>query len=157
MGGSWKRHLILFWKSQSWRFRFVRVNFTICDRSICFVPRQRSEHWWGSVIEAGGVSHPLPGEGTRKRGHTCPPCDLTSACVTGSSMTSVWKRLQRVGKKASKFQFAASFQELIIECTNKWWVIWYLYLSVFVNICQYLITVDLLRTPALLRGVLAER
>ncbi|XP_069015123.1 uncharacterized protein ehbp1l1a isoform X3 [Embiotoca jacksoni] len=35
-------------------------------------------------------------------------------------MTSVWKRLQRVGKKASKFQFAASFQELIIECTNKW-------------------------------------
>lgn len=35
-------------------------------------------------------------------------------------MTSVWKRLQRVGKRASKFQFAASFQELIIECTNKW-------------------------------------
>ncbi|XP_070785882.1 EH domain-binding protein 1 [Enoplosus armatus] len=35
-------------------------------------------------------------------------------------MTSVWKRLQRVGKKASKFQFAASFQELIIECTKKW-------------------------------------
>lgn len=35
-------------------------------------------------------------------------------------MTSVWKRLQRVGKKASKFQFAASFQELILECTNKW-------------------------------------
>ncbi|XP_040887355.1 EH domain-binding protein 1-like protein 1 isoform X7 [Toxotes jaculatrix] len=35
-------------------------------------------------------------------------------------MTSVWKRLQRVGKKASKFQFAASFQELMIECTNKW-------------------------------------
>ncbi|XP_062239647.1 EH domain-binding protein 1-like protein 1 [Platichthys flesus] len=35
-------------------------------------------------------------------------------------MTSVWKRLQRVGKKASKFQFAASFQELMIECTDKW-------------------------------------
>ncbi|XP_030579056.1 EH domain-binding protein 1-like protein 1 isoform X1 [Archocentrus centrarchus] len=35
-------------------------------------------------------------------------------------MASVWKRLQRVGKKASKFQFAASFQELVIECTNKW-------------------------------------
>ncbi|XP_076003813.1 EH domain-binding protein 1 isoform X5 [Genypterus blacodes] len=35
-------------------------------------------------------------------------------------MTSVWKRLQRVGKKASKFQFAASFKELTIECTNKW-------------------------------------
>ncbi|XP_060887483.1 uncharacterized protein ehbp1l1a isoform X2 [Labrus mixtus] len=35
-------------------------------------------------------------------------------------MTSVWKRLQRVGKKAAKFQFAASFQELTIECTNKW-------------------------------------
>ncbi|XP_070711096.1 EH domain-binding protein 1-like protein 1 [Pempheris klunzingeri] len=35
-------------------------------------------------------------------------------------MTSVWKRLQRVGKKAAKFQFAASFQELLIECTEKW-------------------------------------
>ncbi|XP_034080702.1 nascent polypeptide-associated complex subunit alpha, muscle-specific form-like isoform X2 [Gymnodraco acuticeps] len=35
-------------------------------------------------------------------------------------MTSVWKRLQRVGKRASKFQFAASFQELTIECTKKW-------------------------------------
>ncbi|XP_055361478.1 EH domain-binding protein 1-like protein 1 isoform X11 [Betta splendens] len=35
-------------------------------------------------------------------------------------MTSVWKRLQRVGKKAAKFQFVASFQELILECTNKW-------------------------------------
>ncbi|XP_061768360.1 EH domain-binding protein 1-like protein 1 isoform X11 [Nerophis ophidion] len=35
-------------------------------------------------------------------------------------MTSVWKRLQRVGKKASKFQFAASFGELVVECTNKW-------------------------------------
>ncbi|XP_031733543.1 uncharacterized protein ehbp1l1a isoform X10 [Anarrhichthys ocellatus] len=35
-------------------------------------------------------------------------------------MTSVWKRLQRAGKKASKFQFAASFQELTIECTSKW-------------------------------------
>ncbi|XP_076829217.1 uncharacterized protein ehbp1l1a isoform X3 [Brachyhypopomus gauderio] len=35
-------------------------------------------------------------------------------------MTSVWKRLQRVGKKASKFQFVASYQELTVECTNKW-------------------------------------
>ncbi|CDQ77381.1 unnamed protein product [Oncorhynchus mykiss] len=35
-------------------------------------------------------------------------------------MTSVWKRLQRVGKKASKFQFAVTFQELTVECTKKW-------------------------------------
>ncbi|XP_073692476.1 EH domain-binding protein 1 isoform X2 [Garra rufa] len=35
-------------------------------------------------------------------------------------MTSVWKRLQRTGKRASKFQFAASFQELTVECTKKW-------------------------------------
>nr|XP_033809911.1 EH domain-binding protein 1-like protein 1 isoform X2 [Geotrypetes seraphini] len=35
-------------------------------------------------------------------------------------MTSVWKRLQRVGKRASKFQFVASYQELMIECTKKW-------------------------------------
>ncbi|XP_068186655.1 EH domain-binding protein 1-like protein 1 isoform X16 [Antennarius striatus] len=35
-------------------------------------------------------------------------------------MTSVWKRLQRVGKKASKFQFVASYQELSLEFTKKW-------------------------------------
>uniref|UniRef100_A0A3P9IT62 EH domain binding protein 1 like 1 n=1 Tax=Oryzias latipes TaxID=8090 RepID=A0A3P9IT62_ORYLA len=35
-------------------------------------------------------------------------------------MASVWKRLQRVGKKASKFQFVASYQELVLECTKKW-------------------------------------
>ncbi|XP_061664170.1 EH domain-binding protein 1-like protein 1 isoform X6 [Syngnathoides biaculeatus] len=35
-------------------------------------------------------------------------------------MTSVWKRLQRVGKKASKFHFAASFQQLLLESSNKW-------------------------------------
>lgn len=39
-------------------------------------------------------------------------------------MTSVWKRLQRVGKKASKFQFTASYQSLTVECdrSGKWWV-----------------------------------
>uniref|UniRef100_A0A8C5HT85 EH domain binding protein 1 n=1 Tax=Gouania willdenowi TaxID=441366 RepID=A0A8C5HT85_GOUWI len=35
-------------------------------------------------------------------------------------MASVWKRLQRVGKHASKFQFVASYQELMLECTKKW-------------------------------------
>ncbi len=38
-------------------------------------------------------------------------------------MASVWKRLQRVGKHASKFQFVASYQELMVECTKKWWVV----------------------------------
>ncbi|KAK2565876.1 EH domain-binding protein 1 [Acropora cervicornis] len=37
-------------------------------------------------------------------------------------MSSVWKRLQRVGKKASKFQFTASYQSLSVECVRggKW-------------------------------------
>ncbi|XP_056383442.1 EH domain-binding protein 1-like isoform X2 [Hyla sarda] len=35
-------------------------------------------------------------------------------------MSSVWKRLQRTGKRASRFQFVASYQELILECTQKW-------------------------------------
>ena len=35
---------------------------------------------------------------------------------------SVWKRLQRVGKSASKFQFTASYQELEVESSKKWWV-----------------------------------
>ncbi|XP_069114980.1 EH domain-binding protein 1-like isoform X2 [Argopecten irradians] len=33
---------------------------------------------------------------------------------------SVWKRLQRVGKSASKYQFTTSYQELEVECTKKW-------------------------------------
>ncbi|CDQ98823.1 unnamed protein product [Oncorhynchus mykiss] len=37
-------------------------------------------------------------------------------------MASVWKRLQRVGKHASKFQFVASYQELMVESTKKWLV-----------------------------------
>ncbi len=37
-----------------------------------------------------------------------------------SSKMSVWKRLQRVGKRASKFQFTASYQELVVEVTKKW-------------------------------------
>ncbi|XP_061262942.1 EH domain-binding protein 1-like protein 1 isoform X9 [Bos javanicus] len=35
-------------------------------------------------------------------------------------MTSVWKRLQRVGKRAAKFQFVACYHELVVECTKKW-------------------------------------
>uniref|UniRef100_A0A3P9HX63 EH domain binding protein 1 like 1 n=1 Tax=Oryzias latipes TaxID=8090 RepID=A0A3P9HX63_ORYLA len=37
-----------------------------------------------------------------------------------SVMTSVWKRVQRAGKKASKFEFIATFQELLVECSHKW-------------------------------------
>ncbi|XP_064623420.1 EH domain-binding protein 1-like isoform X2 [Lineus longissimus] len=33
---------------------------------------------------------------------------------------SVWKRLQRVGKRASKYQFTASYKEMMVECTKKW-------------------------------------
>ncbi|CAB4011228.1 EH domain-binding 1 1 isoform X3 [Paramuricea clavata] len=37
-------------------------------------------------------------------------------------MSSVWKRIQRVGKRASKFQFIASYQTLTLECSRdgKW-------------------------------------
>ncbi|XP_029414030.1 EH domain-binding protein 1-like protein 1 isoform X3 [Nannospalax galili] len=35
-------------------------------------------------------------------------------------MTSVWNRLQRVGKRAAKFQFVACYHELVLECTKKW-------------------------------------
>ncbi|XP_033105410.1 EH domain-binding protein 1-like protein 1 isoform X3 [Anneissia japonica] len=35
-------------------------------------------------------------------------------------MTSVWKRLQRVGKRAAKFKFTCSFHELQLKATKKW-------------------------------------
>ncbi|GBP07827.1 EH domain-binding protein 1-like protein 1, partial [Eumeta japonica] len=35
------------------------------------------------------------------------------------AMGSVWKRLQRVNKRAAKFQFTASYHELHLETTAK--------------------------------------
>ncbi|RZF33164.1 hypothetical protein LSTR_LSTR004850 [Laodelphax striatellus] len=35
-------------------------------------------------------------------------------------MTSVWKRLQRVNKRAAKFQFTASYHQITLETTSKW-------------------------------------
>ncbi|ESO00784.1 hypothetical protein HELRODRAFT_82686 [Helobdella robusta] len=33
----------------------------------------------------------------------------------------MWKRLQRVGKEACKFQFTVSIQDLIIDCQENWY------------------------------------
>lgn len=35
-------------------------------------------------------------------------------------MTSVWKRLQRVNKRAAKFQFTVSYHQVTLETTTKW-------------------------------------
>lgn len=35
-------------------------------------------------------------------------------------MSSVWKRLQRVNKRAAKFQFTVSYHEVTLETTTKW-------------------------------------
>ncbi|XP_068524577.1 EH domain-binding protein 1-like protein 1 [Anas acuta] len=35
-------------------------------------------------------------------------------------MGSVWKRLQRAGKRAAKVRFEASYEELLVEGTRKW-------------------------------------
>ncbi|EEB12203.1 protein MLP1, putative [Pediculus humanus corporis] len=35
-------------------------------------------------------------------------------------MGSVWKRLQRVNKRAAKFQFTVSYHQLLLETTSKW-------------------------------------
>lgn len=35
-------------------------------------------------------------------------------------MGSVWKRLQRVNKRAAKFQFTVSYHQIIVETTAKW-------------------------------------
>lgn len=35
-------------------------------------------------------------------------------------MGSVWKRLQRVNKRAAKFQFTVSYHTLRVETTSKW-------------------------------------
>jgi hypothetical protein len=35
-------------------------------------------------------------------------------------MASVWKRLQRVNKRAAKFQYTASYHRIDLETTPKW-------------------------------------
>lgn len=35
-------------------------------------------------------------------------------------MGSVWKRLQRVNKRAAKFQFTVSYHQVTVETTPKW-------------------------------------
>ncbi|XP_014259920.1 EH domain-binding protein 1-like isoform X2 [Cimex lectularius] len=35
-------------------------------------------------------------------------------------MGSVWKRLQRVNKRAAKFQFTVSYHQILVETTSKW-------------------------------------
>lgn len=36
-------------------------------------------------------------------------------------MGSVWKRLQRVNKRAAKFQFTISYHQVALETTPRWW------------------------------------
>lgn len=40
-------------------------------------------------------------------------------------MGSVWKRLQRVNKRAAKFQFTVSYNELVVETSSKWFAIFF--------------------------------
>lgn len=35
-------------------------------------------------------------------------------------MSLVWRKLQRSNKKAAKFKFSADFQELSVQCDEKW-------------------------------------
>ncbi|KAL1516839.1 hypothetical protein ABEB36_000685 [Hypothenemus hampei] len=44
------------------------------------------------------------------------------SCVglEGRNMGSVWKRLQRVNKRAAKFQFTVSYHQLSVDFTSKW-------------------------------------
>lgn len=45
-----------------------------------------------------------------------------TGCRWAGRMGSVWKRLQRVNKRAAKFQFTVSYHQIILETTPKWLV-----------------------------------
>jgi hypothetical protein len=45
-------------------------------------------------------------------------------------MSSVWKRLQRVNKRAAKFRIVTGFHELMIEGSNKWYQFLIIILSI---------------------------
>ncbi|XP_018495009.1 EH domain-binding protein 1-like [Galendromus occidentalis] len=40
--------------------------------------------------------------------------------IFGGNMSSVWKRLQRVNKRAAKFQFICVYREMEVVATKKW-------------------------------------
>ncbi|XP_060519285.1 EH domain-binding protein 1 isoform X3 [Cylas formicarius] len=40
--------------------------------------------------------------------------------IEGRNMGSVWKRLQRVNKRAAKFQFTVSYHQLAVDFSSKW-------------------------------------
>lgn len=48
-------------------------------------------------------------------------------------MGSVWKRLQRVNKRAAKFQFTVSYHQVTLETTTKWWVLVSMYLVQYIQ------------------------
>lgn len=111
-----------------WRSAVTRREACVCFAA-CPSPAAAAALAAGEELSAEQVEflRSGPSAGTREAAtHARPPrgwCDfsrLWDSHVQPPSMTSVWKRLQRVGKKASKFQFAASFQELMVECTKKW-------------------------------------
>lgn len=89
---------------------------------------------------------------------------LFSTRIFRFKMGSVWKRLQRVNKRAAKFQFTVSYNELVVETTTKWFVVivwssWililipnsYLCFTVGNQICSQwrgpVVTEDLLQNP----------
>ncbi|CAH8509107.1 unnamed protein product [Dicrocoelium dendriticum] len=57
-------------------------------------------------------------------------------CLTGytAPFMSVWRRLQRIGKKAAKFQFTICFQELSIECHPQYGCIRYLFFHLLTSL-----------------------
>ena len=69
-------------------------------------------------------------------------------------MGSVWKRLQRVNKRAAKFQFTVSYHQIILETTTKW----YVNLKKVDSSCLYLIYSDsIFRKPNKLSVVWTRR
>lgn len=52
--------------------------------------------------------------------YECSIASLLPIYESSVTMASVWKRLQRVNKRAAKFQFTASYHRIDLETTPKW-------------------------------------
>lgn len=109
-------------QQQGWELQLTLKH--AAARALVFGARARARSLRAHRLGCGPAAPPLLGR-WMSRWRVPPSAALLCYDFRGAArsvMTSVWKRVQRAGKKASKFEFIATFQELLVECSHKWWV-----------------------------------
>lgn len=66
---------------------------------------------------------------TLSRPKTTPTCLHRTVVLWCSNLEKMaLRRMKRVGKKATKFQYSSTYQSIILECQDKKWYVNYMYI-----------------------------